>query len=132
MKFYWLLLTVSYGLVNANSKRQTASDDCLYRYGLMQLPGVPQLSHMMSIKELVLVAGKVVDDILISASILKTKHLVEHIRSWIKLRTIRYGRTSFEFYECKISQVSDMSFTVSSEMKLENVVEASFDRVRRK
>ena len=45
MKYYWLLLSASYGLVNANSKWQTASDDCLYEFGLEQLSYVPQLFY---------------------------------------------------------------------------------------
>ena len=41
--FPWLLLTALYGLVNANYKWQMASDDCLYQFGMAQLPEVPHL-----------------------------------------------------------------------------------------
>ena len=132
VKFYWLLLTASYGFVNANSKWQTASDDCLYEYGLQQLPEVPQLFYLRSGGKLTLVAAKVVDDILIAAPVSRTKDLVAHISSQFKLGTIVYGPTCFEFYGLKIHQDSDMGVTVSSEKKMDDVTEMSVDRSRRK
>ena len=132
VKFYWLLLTASYGLVNANSKWQTASDDCLYEYGLQQLPEVPQLFFSRSGGELSIVAAKVVDDILIAAPISRAKNLISHICSQFKLGTIVYGPACFEFYGLKIDQDTDMFVTVSSDKKLDDLTEICIDRTRRK
>ena len=78
-KFPCLLLTASYGLVNANYKWQMESDYCLYQFGMAQLPEVPQLFFLKSHGKLVLVADKVVDDILIAGCLSRTRNLVKHI-----------------------------------------------------
>lgn len=56
----------AYGLVNANVKWQLHFDRTLLSAGLTQCHYVPQLFHLMSDGELVLVVVKIVDDILIS------------------------------------------------------------------
>ena len=87
---------------------------------------------MHSSNGLLLIAAKVVDDILIAAPLPITKRLVEHIRSQFKLGTIVYGATCFDFYSIKIDQESDMSVTVSSENRLHEMKEFTIDRTRRK
>ena len=69
VKFYWPFFYASFGLENANSERKIASDDCLYEYGLRQLPEIPQRLYLRSNGQLLLVAVMVVDDIFIAAPI---------------------------------------------------------------
>lgn len=130
--YYWLLLSASYGLVNVNSKWQTASDECLYEYGLQQLHEVPQLFYLRSNGKLLLAAAKVVDDILISAPVSRAKSLVKHICTKLKLGTIVYGPICFNFCGLKISPCEDMTVTVSAEKKMDELCEYTIPRVRRK
>ena len=78
--FYWLLLTATYGLVNANVKWQLAIDDTLQKLGLIQLRQFPQLFAKYKKNELVLVAAKVVDDVLIAGIDQEKKDVLTNIQ----------------------------------------------------
>ena len=118
--------------MNANSKWQTASDDCFYAYGLQKLLEVPQFFFVRSNGELSIVAAKVVDDILIAAPTSRAQNLISHICFQFKLGTIVYGPTPFEFYGLQINQGNDMVVTASSDKKLDDLTQMSVDRTRLK
>lgn len=47
-RFYWLLLTVAYGLVNANDKWQVLSDNIQRSLGFQQVIWVSQLFYLLN------------------------------------------------------------------------------------
>ena len=64
----WLLLTAAYGLVNANAKWQSQSDEELLRNGLQQFSCVPQLFYLTDRDsgKTTLLLAKIVDDFLLT------------------------------------------------------------------
>eukprot|EP00171_Calliarthron_tuberculosum_P001315 IDg1315t1 len=129
---YWLLLTATYGLVNANSKWQEISDELLRSIGYKQLVYVPQVFYIYESNELKAAAVKVVDDVLFAGPKPLIQNSISKIQSQYELGTVLYGPGTFLFYGLTICQNEDMHVTVHADNKLEKLEAYPIDRHRRK
>lgn len=64
----WLLRTASYGHVNAKAKWESKYEKALPKLGLEQLKHVNQLFYRRKNNQLLLICGKLVDDIIAAGS----------------------------------------------------------------
>ena len=131
-QFYWLLLTAAYGLVNANAKWQKQSDDCLRDLGFKQLLYVPQLFYIQRNNEPIVLAVKVVDDVLFAGETPVVNKIVQAIESRYQLRTVVRGPGRFLFFGLRIEQDENFDITVDADQKLDALEAFPISRARRK
>lgn len=132
--FLWLLLTASYGLVNANAKWQEQSDELLLSsLGFTQLVYVPQLFYKCDSSGLtILAAVKIVDDVLIAGNKNDIADVITKVQRQYKLGTIIYGPGCFLYYGLQICQSSDFTISIHADDKLEQLQGYPITRYRRK
>lgn len=129
----WLLLAAAYGLVNANAKWQEHSDNLLQDLGFKQLVYVPQLFYMRDCSgNLLAVAVKIVDDVLMTGPRNNLESVIDDIRSRYKLGTVVFGPGNFLFFGLQISQDTDHTITIEGDDKLSALQCYPLSRQRRK
>jgi len=131
-KTVWLLLTAAYGLVNAGAKWQAHSDQFLHSLGLSQLPYIPQLFYMKEMDETVMVAVKVVDDILFASELPRLRRIVSAIQGSYTLGTVVYSPGTFKFFGITIHHADDFTIQIHANDKLTACEAYPISRARRK
>eukprot|EP00178_Gracilaria_changii_P027963 TRINITY_DN936_c0_g2_i2.p1 TRINITY_DN936_c0_g2~~TRINITY_DN936_c0_g2_i2.p1 ORF type:complete len:399 (+),score=36.11 TRINITY_DN936_c0_g2_i2:473-1669(+) len=131
-RFYWLLLTAAYGLVNASAKWQQLSDSLLRSLGFLQLVWVPQLFYRLQGGALTCLAVKVVDDVLFAAPRHTIEQIVCSIQKDFQLGTIVFASGTFQFYGLTVTQNEDFLVTVHGDDKLLSFEPFPIDRLRRR
>lgn len=129
--YLWLLLTASYGLVNANAKWQNQSDERLLEYGLYQSRQVTQLFFKREAGKLVLVLAKIVDDLKVAGTRDRAKAFLDVFDSRFKLGTINSGTGKLRFFGINTVQHEDFTVATDANDKLESVSEHPITRQRR-
>lgn len=129
---YWLLLSAAYGLANAGAKWQELSDDVLRGFGFSQLVYVPQLFYKKLDGKVVVIAVKVVDDILFAGERKNLTTIIEKIRHNHKLGTIVYGPGRVQFYGLALTQYEDYTATINGDEKLKGYEAGTISLLRRK
>ena len=129
---YWLLLSAAYGLANAGAKWQQLSDDVLRASGFKQLVYVPQLFYKEGDGKTVIVAVKVVDDILFAGEKERITEVIENIKKQYKLGTIVYGPGKIQLYGLMITQDEDMTIMIDADEKMQGYHAPTISRLKRK
>lgn len=93
---------------------------------------MPQVFYLESEGNLILVAVKVVDDVLLAGSIPIVRNMVDDIKKVYELGTIVYGPSAFLFFGLHIVQDDCMEIFVHADDKLEALNCFPIDRHRRK
>lgn len=96
--FNWLLMAASYSLDNANDKWQEHSDGFLQHIGFQQLLYVPHLFYMKRDGELIALAVKIFDDVLLAGQTNLVEKTVASIESQYELRTDVRSALQFLFF----------------------------------
>lgn len=130
--FAWLLLAAAYGLVNANAKWQDQSDKVLLKHGLIQCKEIPQLFYQLRNGKLILLLGKIVDDLIITGIEPEVNRFVKMFNSKFKLGSVMSGPGSLRFYGLNIHQSNDMSSVIDGNEKLQALQPVPLTRTRRK
>lgn len=131
-RHYWLLLAAAYGLVNANAKFQSQSNDLIRSIGLSHISLVPQLFHLVEKGELVLLVAKSVDDLLIAGVPESTKKFLSRFNSRFSFRTVVSGPGILKFYGLTIEQHEDFSSSIHADDKLNSIECFPLSRIRRR
>lgn len=116
--FYWLLLVVAYGLVNAKAKQKLNLDDTLFGLEIIQCAHVTHLFHKKFGSDLDLLVLKNAVNILFGGA--------ENVKIWFvqillftyKLGTVSCTAGSFLCFSIKIERRQEYNITVSNEDKL--------------
>lgn len=87
-KCLWLLLTASYGMVNANAKFQVQSEELLLSIGLKKVIEITHIFYAKCNGALSIMLAKIIDDILISGSHEVVDDIIQRFNSKFQLGTI--------------------------------------------
>lgn len=131
-KFYWLLLTATYGLVNANSKWQKQSDELLYSLNLQQVTAIPQLFYMTVDGSTVSIVAKIIDDMILAGVEEHANNFIKKFNSRFKLGKIIHGPGRLRFYGLNAIQHEEYSCSIDGDDKLNVLEPYLLSRVRRK
>lgn len=128
----WLLLTAAYGLVNSNAKWQIMSDQVLVDFGLVQCPYIPQLFYKIQDRKLVLLVGKIVDDLLMTGVQEQVSVFIKHFNSKFKFGSVTSGPGKLRFYGLDITQHDDYTSSIKGDEKLTALESVPLTRSRRR
>lgn len=132
-KCLWLLLTASYGLVNANAKWQVVSDQTLHKIGFCSIPVLPQLFYLTDDSGTTIAAlAKIVDDFLICGQTKVVDDVIRSIGQIFTLGTIIHGPGLLRYFGLNIVQHDDMTITIDGDDKLNGIYTAPITRTRRR
>ena len=131
-RFLWLLLAAAYGLVNANAKWQTQSDQLIQSLGLTQCPLVPQLFYKLSNGRLSLVVAKIVDDLMVTGEPGEVESFQSGFGKIFKLGTVCSGPGRLRFFGLSVIQAENYSTTVDGDDKLHALETHALTRNRRR
>ena len=131
-KSLWLLLTASYGLVNANAKFQALADDLLLDLGLSRVIDVPQLFYGKKDGVLTVLMAKIVDDILITGISDDVTSLLREFNKRLKFGTITHGPGRLRYFGFNIVQYEDYTVVIDGDDKLGALSAQPLSRLRRK
>ena len=81
---------------------------------------------------LVLVAVRIIDEVLIASEKCSAQKFISEVERKYKLGTIVYGPTDFLFFKLQVIQDSDMSVSIHGDCKLNALSCFPIDRYRRK
>lgn len=95
---YWILLTATNGLDNANVKCQSQSDQKCFDLGLEQCRALPQLFFFMENDQLVLLAAKIVHEILFTGVDAAVDKFVDGFISKLEFGSIVHGAGNLGFF----------------------------------
>lgn len=129
---YWLLLTAAYGLVNANAKWQSQSDQLFFDLGLEQCPVLPQLFYIIKNGQLVLLAAKIVDDILVTGDTDMVDKFITGFNSKFKFGTVVHGPGNLRFFGLNLVQNEDYTCEINADDKLHALEPYPLTRLRRR
>lgn len=116
--FFWLLLTASYGLVNANTKFQVHSDSLLLAYRLRQVIGVPQMFYYHLNDNLRALMAKTVDDILVTGKNGVVNQLLKSMDAKREFKGAVHRPEKLRSFGFNINQNQDRTCTINGEDKL--------------
>lgn len=122
----WLLLTASYGLVNANAKWQYQSDQVLEELGLTQSVHIPQLFYKIENGKLVFILAKIVDDIICAGIGNSAEIFLNKVNEHFKLGTIDCRKGEHRFFGINVTQHEYYSITTNADDKLNDLMEYNF------
>lgn len=128
----WLLLTAAYGLVNANAKWQSQSDQVMFDLGLTQSVHVPQLFYRIENGRLVLIVAEIVDDLKGAGEGDRVKTFMAEFDRRFKFGDIMQGPGKLRFFGINTVQNGDLTIETDADDKIDAVVEYPFTRQRRK
>lgn len=132
-KVLWLLLTASYGLVNANAKWQVVSDQALHDIGFCAITVLPQLFYLSALDGAITAAlAKVVDDFLLCGEPAVVDDVIDNISKSFKLGTILHGPGVLRYFGLNVTQHDDFTVTIDGDDKLNAIGTAPITRVRRR
>lgn len=103
-QFYWLLLSIAYGLVNPNAKWQKQIDKCLEHPGFQQLLYVPQLFYNQRNTDPVALLWRLFMMFLLTSETEAVNRIIQGIEAGYKLRTIVRGPGKFFFFSLQIEK----------------------------
>lgn len=110
--FYWLLLVAAYELFNAIFKWQLHSDSTLFSLRLTQFLGISQRFYLKPDDALVMVMGKIVDDILIGKRLNEQTWFLQKLQHVYKIGTLSHSPGSFLYFGLKIVQCEEFYITL--------------------
>ena len=93
---------------------------------------IPQLFYKMKNGKLILLAAKVVDDILLSGPKDEKKKFIENLKNYFKVGTIVHGPGNLLFYGLNVFQNENYNIQISSDEKLDSIAAYQLSRLRRK
>lgn len=131
-RFYWLLLAATYGLVNANLKWQHAIDAELTSLGLLQSKLIPQLFYSISNNEVVLIAAKAVDDILLASPRDECDRLITKLQAKFQLSTVVHSPGTLQYFGLAFNHTADCETEIHGDDKLSKLIDPTLSRLRRK
>lgn len=117
-RFLWLLLTASYGLVNANAKFQLQSDSLLLKMGLQCVIEIPQLFYYKLRGQLVALMAEIVDDFSDTGKSDIVEKLLNDMESRFKFGAIVHGPGKCVLFGFIITQDDNFSSTIDVNDKL--------------
>jgi len=133
-RFYWLLLSAAYGLVNASAKWQEELDGFFLSIGFTQSIFVPQLFFKKDNngEKLEILAVKIVDDVLFGGETNVVEPIIDAVKHRYTLGTIVFGPGTFLFNGLQIRQYEDFTISIDGDSKLDGIEGYPIDRNRRR
>lgn len=128
----WLRLSAAYGLVYSGAKWQNQSDQTFYDLGLDQFKHVQKLFYKNGNGHLVIIAAKVVDDILVAGNEDEVKSFLKNFHERFTLGTLSKGPGNLRFFGINIYQHEEFFVETNADDKLEALQPFALSRTRRK
>lgn len=130
---FWLLFTASFGLENANAKRQVIYDHALYDIGFCSLATFSQLFYLQGNDGSVVAArAKIMDDILVCGEVITFDEVVKLLHRSFSLGTVVHGSGVLHYFGLIITQHKDYSISIEADDKLNGISTCPITRVRRR
>lgn len=131
-KFYCVLLTEAYGLVNASAKWQKQFDDLLNSLNLQQGTAIPQLFYLTVDGHLVLILVKFIDDMIFAGEQRYADIIFTAFSSRFKLGRIIHGPGQVRCFDLNVIQQKDYTCSIEGVDKPSALELYPLSRFRRK
>lgn len=132
MFHYWLLLTASYDILNANANWKCQSGKILLYIWLTQLPYIPQLFKNIDNGKKNLLVTKIVDDVLVTGKVSDVDGFIRLFNQNFTLGTFLHGPQLLRFYGLNIYQHEDYSVSINATDNIEALEPFPLSIIRRR